>query len=207
MLRLKRTLAGMLASLVLVFSILITHIVPISITTGVTALTVTQVACGPDTIEKLNTTLNQTAHALEAAIDTNGRLYAAGAYGVAGSPGAIAMRQKVARVIHDSNEALIQAVNIAKTLTKETFEGSKLVILEKLSQAATGLTVGHQTIDLVLQSVAALINQAVAIAQLFKASDTKHMDRIIPSLNEHLKAFAHVRDINRDFSGLEVFAE
>src|SRR6185295_5051564 len=178
MLRLKRTLAGMLASLVLVFSILITHIVPISITTGVTALTVTQVACGPDTIEKLNTTLNQTAHALEAAIDTNGRLYAAGAYGVAGSPGAIAMRQKVARVIHDSNEALIQAVNIAKTLTKETFEGSKLVILEKLSQAATGLTVGHQTIDLVLQSVAALINQAVAIAQLFKASDTKHMDRI-----------------------------
>src|SRR5690242_14961393 len=59
--------------------------------TGVVAVAGTQTACGPDTLEKLNTTLNQTAHALEAAIDTNGRLYEAGAYGAKGSPGAIQM--------------------------------------------------------------------------------------------------------------------
>jgi len=165
---------------------------------------VTAVACGPDTLEKLNTTLNQVAHALEAAIDTNGRLYEAGAYGAKGSPEAIQMRQRVARVVNDSNEFLIQAVDIAKGLTKETFEANKLRILEKLSLAATGLTIGHATIDLVLQSVTTLINQAVAIAQIFKASDVKHIKRIIPALNEHLKAFARVREIT---TGLEVFAE
>lgn len=169
-----------------------------------TVLVATQTSCGPDTLEKLNTTLNKTAHALEAAIDTNGRLYEAGAYGPKGSPGAIAMRQRVARVIHDSNEYLIQALDIAKGLTKATFEGSKLLILEKLSLAATGLSVGHQTIDLVLQTVATLINQAVAIAQLFKASDVNHMQRIIPALNRHLTAFGRIRD---GILVTEVFAE
>lgn len=160
---------------------------------GVTA-TVATVACGPDTLEKLNTTLNQTVHALEAAVDTNGRLYEAGAYGAKGSPGAIEMRQRVATVIHNSNEFLIQALDIAKGLTKETFEGSKLLILEKLSQAATGLTVGQRTIDLVLQSVATLINQAVSIAQLFQSRDVQHIRYAIPALNDHLKAFGAIRE-------------
>lgn len=171
---------------------------------GVTA-SVSAVSCGPDTLEKLNTTLNQTAHALEAAVDTNGRLYEANAYGAKGSPEAIQMRQRVATVIHTSNEYLIQALDIAKGLTKETFEGSKLLILEKLSLAATGLKIGHATIDLVLQSVATLINQAVALAQLFKAGDVEHIKRIVPALNEHLKVFARVRDASG--TGMEAFAE
>ena len=204
MLRLRRLSIGAMLSMVLSIGAAVppAHVLLIVGPTAVIA--VTQTSCGPDTLEKLNTTLNKTAHALEAAIDTNGRLYATGAYGVTGSPGAIETRQKVARVIHDSNEYLIQATDIAKTLTKATFEGGKLAILEKLSLAATGLKVGHQTIDLVLQTVAALINQAVALAQLFKASDTKHMNRIIPTLNGHLKAFGHIREIS---TGLEVFAE
>ena len=169
-----------------------------------TAAVTSQTACGPNSLEKLNTTLNQVAHSLEAAVDTNGRLYEAGVYGAKGSPEAIATRQKVAKVIHDSNEYLIQALDIAKGLTSQTFEGSKLLILEKLSLAATGLTIGQPTVDLVLQSVAALINQAVAIVQLFKASDLNHIKRIIPALNEHLKAFDHIREIS---SGMEVFAE
>lgn len=172
--------------------------------TGVVAVAGSQTACGPDTLEKLNTTLNKTAHALEAAIDTNGRLYEAGAYGVKGSAGAIEMRQKVARVIHDSNEYVIQALDIAKGLTKETFEGGKLQILEKLSLAATGLHVGHATVDLVLQSVATLINQAVALAQLFKAEDVKHIKRIVPRLDRHLAAFGRIRELN---PMTEVFAE
>jgi hypothetical protein len=199
----KETSVGIMLSMALG---VITTVTPMqwTLTAGVTVVVATQTSCGPDTLEKLNTTLNQTAHALEAAIDTNGRLYEAGAYGAKGSPGAIEMRQRVARVIHDSNEYLIQALNIAKGLTNATFEGGKLAILEKLSLAATGLTVGHATIDLVLQSVATLINQAVAIAQLFKAGDVNHMDRIIPAFDKHLKVFAHVREMN---AGLEVFAE
>jgi len=201
-LRTPKFIAAWCLALVMAISSMPISVMMLTFTTGV--LVTTQTSCGPDTLEKLNTTLNKTAHALEAAIDTNGRLYEAGAYGAKGTPGAIAMRQKVATVIHDSNEYLIQALNIAKGLTKETFEGSKLLILEKLSLAATGLTVGHQTIDLVLQTVATLINQAVAIAQLFQASDTEHMDRIVPSLNRHLTAFGRVRDMN---PLPEVFAE
>lgn len=162
---------------------------------SVAAVASTQSACGPNDLERLNTVLNQTAHALEAAVDTNGRLYANGVYGTVGSPGAVEMRQKVARAIHDSNEYLIQALDIAKTLTKATFEGSKVQILEKLTLAASGLRIGHQTVDLVLQTVAGLINQAVAIVQLFQASDAKHIRRAEPRINDHLKAFGHVREV------------
>lgn len=199
----KQTSLGAALSLVLSIPAAIppTHL---ALATVGTVVVTTQTACGPDTLEKLNTALNQVAHSLEAAVDTNGRLYEANAYGAKGSPAAIAMRQKIATVIHGSNEYLIQALDIAKGLTKATFEGSKLLILEKLSLASAGLTVGHAMIDLVLQSVATLINQAVAIAQLFKAGDVNHIKRIIPALNEHLKAFAHIREIN---TGMEVFAE
>jgi len=204
MLRLKRTLAGALASMVLIFSFATTRLVPLAVGIGVTEVTLTQTACGPDSLEKLNTTLNQTAHALEAAVDTNGRLYEGGIYGLKGSPDAIKTRQRVATVIHTSNEYLIQALDITKGLTKATFEGSKLAILEKLSLAAQGLRIGQPTMDLVLQSVAALINQAVALAQLFKASDVNHMDRIIPMLDKHLKTFGRIRSLD---TGMEAYAE
>lgn len=192
------------AAMVLTFSFITTHIAPITLVTGATAVTITQTACGPDSLEKLNTTLNQVAHALEAAVDTNGQLYEGGIYGAKGSVDAIRTRQKVATVIHTSNEYLIQALDITKGLTKATFEGSKLAILEKLSLAAQGLRMGQPTIDLVLQSVAALINQAVALVQLFNASDVKHMDRIIPAVNRHLAAFGRIRELN---PAPEVFAE
>lgn len=187
-----RKLAG---ATILALSVSFSYVAPVAVPVGITSYAVTQTACGPDTLEKLNTTLNQTAHALEAAVDTNGRLYEAGAYGAKGSPGAIQMRQRVAKVIHDSNEYLIQALDLAKGLTKATFEGGKIAILEKLSLAATGLSIGQPTIDLVLQGVATLINQAAALAQLFKASDTNHIQRIVPRLNDHLKALGHIREV------------
>jgi hypothetical protein len=205
---LRETTIGMLLIAILQFPATLPLSQQIALTVGITGITVvagSQTACGPDTLEKLNTTLNHTAHALEAAIDTNGRLYESGSYGAKGSEQAIAIRQRVARVIHDSNEYLIQAVDIAKTLTKETFENGKVAILEKLSLAAQGLRIGHPTIDLVLQSVAALINQAVALTQLFKASDVNHMDRIVPALNRHLSNFARIRAST--VPELEVFAE
>lgn len=205
MLRLKRTLASTLAALVLVLSIVTTNIVKITVITGVTAITATQTACGEgDDLEQLNDALNKTAKALEAAIDTNGRLYEGGIYGLKGSPAAIQMRQRVAKVIGDSNEYLIQALTLTKGLTKATFEGSKIQILEKLSLAATGLRIGHQTVDLVLQTVATLINQAVAIVQLFNAGDVRYIRFAIPKINGHIKAFEQLRERN---SIPEVFAE
>lgn len=189
-------------SLALVFGGISAPVLPLA---GVSALVVTQNACGEgNELEKLNDALNKTAKSLEAAIDTNGRLYATGVYGAVGSREAIAMRQKVAKVVGDSNEYLIQALNITKGLTKATFEGSKIAIIEKLSLAATGLKIGHQTVDLVLQTVAAFINSAMAIVQLFEASDVRYMRFAIPKINGHIKAFEGVREIN---SVSEVFAE
>src|ERR1051326_638272 len=194
MLRVRNAIASMLAALVLTFSITVTYIAPISIIGGVTAITITQSGCGPNDLDRLNTVLNQTAHALETAIDTTGRLYEAGTYGAKGSPGAITARQRVAKVIHDANEFLIDATNIAKGLTKETFEANKLAVLEKLTSAASLLKIGQPTIDLVLQTVATLINQAVTIVQLFKASDVRHIQRAIPALNDHLRDFGRIRE-------------
>lgn len=184
-------LRGALAA-VLVFGSATT---PVLVPTALVSLSVTQTACGPDSLGKLHKSLNAVAHSLEAAVDTNGRLYESGIYGTVGTAPAIETRQKVARAIHDANEYLIQALDIAKGLTKETFEGKKVEILGKLTLAAGQLKIGHATIDLVLQSVAALINQAVAIVQLFEAKDTGDLRRAIPTIDRHLKDFGHIREI------------
>jgi hypothetical protein len=176
----------------------------VALTAGA-SIVITQTACGEgNDLERLNDALNKVAKSLEAAVDTNGRLYATGIYGAVGSPEAIAMRQRVAKVVGDSNEYLIQALTITKGLTKATFEGSKIAIIEKLSLAATGLKIGHQTVDLVLQTVAAFINTAMGIVQLFQANDVRYIRLVIPKINSHIKAFEHLREIN---AVPEVFAE
>nr|AUN37455.1 hypothetical protein [uncultured bacterium] len=178
-------------------------VIPLGIGTG--AIVATQESCGgQDNFEKLNNTLNQVAHSLEAAIDTNGKLYAAGTYGPAGSDGAIQIRQRVARAVHDSNEYLIDALTLAKGLTRQTFEGKKIEILQKLTLAASGLRVGNNTIDLVLQSVATLISQAVAIVQLFQSNDVRGIRFVIPKIDGHIKTLERLRELN---SVPEVFAE
>jgi len=135
--------------------------------------------CGKSDLSKLHDGLSKTAKALNAAVKTNGTLYDGAVYGPVGSPQAIAMRQKVARVIHDSNEHLIRALNLAQNLTAETFEQGKLAVLQALSQAGANLTVGNQTIDLVLQGVATLINQAVVLIQAFQS---KHLKYVLPEI-------------------------
>jgi hypothetical protein len=152
-------------------------------------------SCGPDDLGKLHDTLNKTAKSLEAAIDTNGRLYSGGIYGAVGSPGAIEMRQRVARVIRDSAVYVKDALVFAKTLTKETFEGGKIAVLEKLTLAASGLSVGHQTIDLVLQGVATLINQAVVIVQLFQSNVIRSIPRALPAIEKHIKEFNRLQEV------------
>lgn len=192
-------------SIFLSLSLAVGAVTPFALPAGIVTLSVTQTACGEgDDLEQLHDALNKTAKALEAAIDTNGRLYSGGIYGAVGSAPAIAMRQRVATVIHDSNEYLIQALTIAKGLTKATFEGSKVLILEKLTLAASGLRIGHQTVDLVLQTVATLITQAVAIIQLFEAKDVRYIRYAMPQINGHIKAFEQLRGLNPIS---EVFAE
>lgn len=151
----------------------------ISIAVVMVIVSLAQTACGPSDLSKLHDTLNKTAKALNAAAKTNRSLYDNGMYGAVGSTSAIDVRQKAATAIHNSNEKLILALNLAKQLTPESFEQGKLAVLQALSQAAAGLTTGNQTIDLVLQSVAALINQAVALVQLFEA---KHLRYVLPRI-------------------------
>ena len=132
-------------------------------------------ACGAGTLSKLHESLNKVAKSLNTAAHTNRALYEGGVYGAPGTPQAIEMRAKVAKAVHDSNEKLILALNLAKQLKAETFESGKLAVLQALSQAASGLRVGHQTIDLILQATATLITQAVVLIEAFQAKDLNYV--------------------------------
>jgi hypothetical protein len=131
--------------------------------------------CGPNDLHKLHTELNLTAKSLNAAAKTSHQFYESGIYGPVGSAHAIEVRQRAAKAIHDANEFLIQALNLAKQLTPETFEQGKLAVLQALAQAAGVLHTGNQSIDLVLQGVAALINNAVILIQAFKSADLRYV--------------------------------
>lgn len=138
-----------------------------------------QLACGASTLSKLHDSLNKAAKSLNAAAKTNRAFYEGGIYGVTGSPEAIALRQRGATAIHDANEKLIAALTLAQGLTPATFETGKLGVLTALSQAVGLLKTGNQQIDLVLQSVALLINQAVVIIEAFQAS---HLPTVLPEI-------------------------
>lgn len=133
--------------------------------------------CSPGTVRKFKQGLDKAAVTLNAAAKTNRSMYEAGIYGTAGSPEAIETRQKVAKGIHDANEWLIKAIEKAKLLKADSvsFEGDKLEILLSLSKAAANLKTGRVEIDLVLQSVALIINQSVGIIQALKSADVKYL--------------------------------
>lgn len=133
--------------------------------------------CGPNDLHRLHTTLNNAARLENSAAKSNHQFYEQAVYGPVGSAVAIRIRQKAATAIHASNEYLIKALELAKVLTKETFEQGKLAVLQTLAQAAAGLRVGNQVIDLVLQSIATVINQAIVIVQAFQAKD---LNRVLP---------------------------
>jgi uncharacterized membrane protein len=144
---------------------------PPAIITASVVLVGTQASCGADDLSKLHDRLNQTAKALNAAAKTNRQFYESGIYGPSGSPQAIEWRQKGAQAIGFANDKLIIALTLAKGLTKETFEQGKLGVLQALSQAVASLHVGKQEIDLVLQGIATIINQAVVIIGAFSSAD------------------------------------
>lgn len=150
---------------------------PPAIITASVALVATQASCGEGTISEFKRGLDKAAVTLNAAAKTNRSFYESGVYGAVGSEGAIETRQKVAKAIHDANEWLIKAIDKAKTLKGDSvsFEGDKLDILLSLAKAAANLKTGRAEIDLVLQSVALIINQTVGIIQALKSADVKYL--------------------------------
>lgn len=158
----------------LVFSFVTT---PPAILTASVVVVATQISCAPKNIRQFKQGLDKAAVTLNAAAKTNRSFYESGVYGAVGSQGAIETRQKVASAIHDANEWLIKAIEAAKNLKADsaTFEGDKLDILLSLSKAASNLRTGRTEIDLVLQSVALVINQSVTIIQALKSADVKYL--------------------------------
>lgn len=134
-----------------------------------------QAACGPSTLSKLHDQLNKVAKSLNAAAKTNHSFYEGSVYGAVGSDAAIAIRAKAATVIHDANEKLILALNLAQQLTPTTFEQGKIAVLGALADAAAMLHTGNVKIDLVLQAVATLINQAVVLIEAFKSAQLRYV--------------------------------
>lgn len=156
---------------------------PPALLTASVAVVATQSACESKSIRQFKQGLDKAAVTLNAAAKTNRSFYESGVYGTAGSQGAIEARQKVAKAIHDANEWLIKAIDKAKTLKGDSvsFEGDKLEILLSLSKAAANLKTGRTDIDIVLQSVALIINQSVAIIQALKSADAKYL---IPQIQD-----------------------
>jgi len=147
------------------------------------AAIISQAACGAGDVRKFKQGLDKAAVVLNSAAKANRNFYESGVYGTVGSPGAIETRAKVAKGIHDSNEFLIKAIEKAKLLKagSVSFEGDKLEILLSLSKAAANLRTGRVEIDLVLQSVALIISQSVAIIQSLKSADVKYL---VPAIKD-----------------------
>lgn len=196
MIQLRKLLTSLVLSFVLLFATLTPPTVLQIGAIGATGILVTsQIACGDSDLSKLHDILNKTAKSLEAAIDTNGRLYESAVYGAVGSEPAIALRKQVATAVDTSADYVIKALTIAKGLTKETFEQGKLAVLQELSKASIGLTIGHPMIDLVLQSVVGLINQAVAIVQLFQSSIIRSLPRALPQIEKHIDRLERLQEV------------
>jgi len=144
--------------------------------TAAIIFTSTLIACGPDSVHKLKVDLDKAALTLNTAAKTNHALYEAHEI-------SLAARQKVATAIYDGNEVLIVALDVAKPLTAATFSAGKAQILSLLETAVTKLnvSVGNPKIDLVIQSVIALINDALILARAFTGAMLR---QVLPALRE-----------------------
>lgn len=132
---------------------------------AVIAYTGSGFACNESDVSKVKKKVDQAASILLTAAKSNRELYRSGVYGVTGSPESIATRQKVAKGIHDANEYLSDAVELAANLQPGM---SGQAVIDMLAKAAAELTrthIGNDRIDVILQSAIAAINSAIALAQ------------------------------------------
>jgi len=130
-----------------------------------------QAACQPSDVHNVKTKLDDSAKILNTAAHANHDLYQSGTYGPVGSPQAIKIRQDVAKVVGEANDALIGALTVAKTLTAANVGTGKAQILAELQAAVTALSsvgIVDDKIKVALQAAALLINDAVILVAAMK---------------------------------------
>jgi hypothetical protein len=163
----KRLLSPIL-TLALAFSTLLTPAAPYLLAGGVVGVAVTQTACDEKDVHKVKVKVDQSATILNTAAKSNRELYRSGVYGAAGSLEAIATRQKVAKGIHEANEYLSEAVEVAARLQPGMNGREVFDLLTKAVQELVHVRVGKDQIDVLIQSAVTAINSAILLAQAIK---------------------------------------
>jgi hypothetical protein len=125
-------------------------------------------ACSQSDVHKIKVKVDQAASILLTAAKSNRELYRSGVYGAAGSPEAIATRQKVATGIHEANEYLSDAVELAANLQPGMSGQAVVDLLTKAAQELAHTRIGNDRIDVLIQSAVTAINSAILLTQSLK---------------------------------------
>ena len=127
-------------------------------------------ACSSSNVHKIKVKVDQAASILLATAKSNRELYRSGVYGPAGSPQAIATRQKVAKGIHDANEYLSDAVETAAALQPGMSGQAVIDLLNKAVAELVATRIGNDKIDTLIQAAVAAINSAILLANGLKGN-------------------------------------
>ena len=141
---------------------------PVIVPVGVATLAVTQTACDDKDVTKVKRKVEQAASILNTAARSNRELYRSGVYGAVGSAEAISKRQKVATALHEANEALSEAVEVAAQLQPGMSGKAVYTLLAQSVQHLVHLRVGNERIDVLIQTAVTAINSAIVLAQAIK---------------------------------------
>ena len=125
-------------------------------------------ACSSNDVHKVKVKVDQAASILNTAAKSNRELYRSGVYGAVGAVDAIAKRQKVATGIHEANEYLSDAVELAAQLQPGMSTQAVIDLLTKAAQSLAHTHIGNDRIDLIIQSAVTAINSAIVLAQAIK---------------------------------------
>jgi hypothetical protein len=125
-------------------------------------------ACSSSDVHKVKVKVDQAASILNTAAKSNRELYRSGVYGTTGSPAAIATRQKVATGIHNANEYLSDAVELAAQLQPGMSGQAVVDLLTKAAQELAHTHIGNDRIDVIIQSAVTAINSAILLAGSLK---------------------------------------
>lgn len=125
-------------------------------------------ACSQSDVSKVKKKVDQAASVLLTAAKSNRELYRSGVYGAAGSPEAITKRQAVAKGIHDANEYLSDAVEVAAQLQPGMSGQAVIDLLNKAVAELVHIRVGNDRIDVLIQSAVTAINTAIELTQALK---------------------------------------
>lgn len=164
MLKLKNFVSTLMLGLSLSFATISPVILPL----GVFGLVATQSGCDEGDVHKVKVKVDQAASILNTAAKSNRELYRSGVYGTVASAAAIAIRQKVATGVHEANEYLSEAMEVAAQLQPGMSGQAVIDLLTKAAQSLVHTKVGNDRIDILIQSAVTAINSAILIAQTMK---------------------------------------